>query len=253
MFIDAHAHVGHCCRNGPLEDCFGQAARELSYLVEISTNTEEILNLSGKILPDNVILAAGLYPDQSPRFDPSMKNGFLNAVKTLPRPLKALGEVGIDLHWKYATLKEQEVLFRDQIGLSLEWDLPLIVHSRDAFDDTMRILSDFPEKTDVILHCFGYGPREAEEFLSRGYTLSFAGNLTYPNARGLHDAARLVPLDRLLLETDSPYLAPVPVRGRPNVPANVKYTYEFLAGLRNLAVGDLAERIGRNFQAVFRI
>lgn len=251
MFIDSHSHVQHCCNLNELESTLQQLSRSLTYLVEISTNIPEILNLVKLRLPENVLPAAGLYPDQSPKFNKALSAEFRAALDALnPR---AIGEVGIDLHWHYATLREQEGLFRDQIGLSIEKGLPLIVHTRDAFDDTFRVLSEYRFKNPVIIHCFGYGPAEAEKFLSNGYYISFAGNLTYPKAVPIQEAARIVPVDRILLETDSPYLSPQPVRGEKNLPTNVKYTYEYMAGLKGVSVADLDAAVEKNFRAVFGV
>lgn len=251
MFIDSHAHVQHCCNLNELEAILQQLSHSLAYLVEISTNVPEILNLARVRVPKNVLTAAGLYPDQSPHFNKNMASEFQAALEEL-KPA-AIGEVGLDLHWHYATIREQETLFRDQIGLSIEKDLPLIVHSRDAFADTYRILSEYRFKRAVIIHCFGYGPVEMEKYLSNGYYISFAGNLTYPKAVFLQDAARLVPVDRLLLETDCPYLSPQPVRGEKNFPLNVKYTYEYMAGLKGMSEIDLDAAVERNFKSVFGV
>ena len=121
--------------------------------------------------------------------------------------------------------------FVTQIGLARELGLPLVIHTRDADDDTMTILAREAEGTPVILHCFSMVKR-VDEVVERGYYTSFAGQLTYPSATDLQDAARQIPSEHLLVETDAPYLAPVPRRGRPNRPANVAHTLRFLAGLR---------------------
>jgi TatD DNase family protein len=202
-------------------------------------------------LPGNVLPAAGLYPDQAPKFDRAMAEKFFSLLVDL-KP-RAIGEVGVDLHWHYATLKEQEVLFRNQIELSITMNLPLIVHSRDAFEDTDRILGEYKFKQAVIIHCFGYGPSEAQEFLAKGYFVSFAGNLTYPKAIPLQEALKLVPLDKLLMETDCPYLSPQPVRGDKNNPLNVKYTYEHASALKGLETKVLAEQVEKNFRKVFGV
>lgn len=249
MFIDSHAHVQHCCKLNEYEVTLQQVSRSLTYLVEISTNIPEILNLVRIQRPANVLAAGGLYPDQSSKFNKALSGEFREALKEL-KP-SAIGEVGLDLHWHYATLREQEFLFRDQIGLSIEMGLPLIIHSRDSFEDTHRVLSEYKFKRPVIMHCFGYGPAEAEKFLSNGYFISFAGNLTYPKAINLQDAARIVPLERMLLETDCPYLSPQPVRGDKNFPLNVKYTYKYMAGLKGINETDLDRAIERNFKGIF--
>jgi TatD DNase family protein len=251
MFVDSHAHVQHCCELNEYQSKIQHYARNLTYLVEISTNIHEILNLVRITLPGNVLPAAGLYPDQAPKFDRTMAGQFRSLIDDL-KP-RAIGEVGLDMHWHYATLKEQEVLFRDQIELSIEKDLPLIVHSRDAFEDTYRILSEYKFKQAVILHCFGYGPAEGEKFLSNGYTISFAGNLTYPKAVPLQETLKLVPIDRLLMETDCPYLSPQPVRGDKNNPLNVKYTYEYASALTGMDTKVLADQVEKNFRKIFGV
>ena len=143
----------------------------------------------------------------------------------------AIGECGLDYYRDNATREGQMRAFVTQIGLARELHLPLVIHARDADDDTLAVLEREAEDHPVILHCFSMVER-LDEVIERSYLTSFAGQLTYPTATGLQDAARRIPPGRLLVETDAPYLAPVPRRGRPNRPANVVHTLRFLAELR---------------------
>jgi TatD DNase family protein len=141
-------------------------------------------------------------------------------------------------------------LFELQLQLALELDLPVIVHSRDAAQETLEVLQRYPSVRGVI-HCFSYGKDESRLFLDSGWYLSFAGNVTYKNAENLREALRFVSEDRLLLETDSPYLSPVPHRGKSATPQMVEVTYRFAAELRGLPVERLAESVRINGSKLF--
>ena len=160
----------------------------------------------------------------------------------------AVGETGLDGHHGAETLREQRKLFDAQLALADELCSPVVVHSREASEETAAALAPFAGT--VILHCFSE-PELLEPALERGYYVSFAGNVTYPRADALRAAATQVPSDRLLAETDSPYLAPQPARGRPNEPAHVRYTLEALALARGEPSDELETRIDANATAAF--
>ncbi len=162
----------------------------------------------------------------------------------------AIGECGLDYYRDHATREGQMRAFVTQIGLARELDLPLVIHTRDADDDTLAVLAREAEGRPVILHCFSMVGR-VEEVVERGYLTSFAGQVTYPAATDLQDAARRIPPEHLLVETDAPYLSPVPRRGRPNRPANVAHTLRFLAELRGEEVESLDAITTANAARVF--
>lgn len=249
MYIDSHCHLQHCTKNN-LQEYSKIIAGQLTYLIDVSTNMNEILKMNALKLPHNVLLSYGLYPDQAVDFNKEMA-GHFKEILTNNRP-DAIGEIGIDYHRENNPVL-QEKLFRYQIELSIELKLPLIIHSRDAFEDTFRILSEYSFNKAVILHCFGYGIKEAEEFLSRGFYISFAGNLTYHSADKLRQAAVIIPIEKILLETDSPYLSPMPHRGEENNPLNVKHTYQYFAKLRKIDITELDREIEKNFKKIFSI
>jgi TatD DNase family protein len=160
----------------------------------------------------------------------------------------AVGETGLDYARDYAPAEAQRRLFDRQLALAGELGLPVVIHSREADDDTLAALAGFPGT--VVLHCFS-SPGMLETALERGYYLSFAGNVSYPNAGALREAARGVPAERLLVETDSPYLAPQPVRGQRNEPAHVVHTLAALAAARGEDAEGLGRRIDANASAAF--
>ncbi len=160
----------------------------------------------------------------------------------------AVGEIGLDYYHDRAPRDVQRSLFERQLEIASELDLPVVIHTRDATADTAAALAPFAGT--VILHCFS-APDLLETAVDRGYYVSFAGNVTYPKASALKDAAVVVPADRILAETDSPYLAPQPLRGRRNEPANVLHTLAVLAELRGDHVDALEAQIDLNASVAF--
>lgn len=195
-----------------------------------------------------VYAAVGVHPHDAGSFTPAD----LDWMRELaPHPkVVAIGECGLDHFRDHAPHDAQERAFRAQIGLAREVGLPLVIHTREATDDTMRVLGGEAGDHPVILHCFSI-PERLEEAVERGYLLSFAGPVTYKRSHELQRAAARAPLDRLLVETDSPYLAPEPRRGRPNRPANVAHTLRFIAGLRDMPAEDLDAATSANAARVF--
>lgn len=167
--------------------------------------------------------------------------------------LVALGEIGLDYHWKDVTPEIQHERLRRQLELALELDLPVIYHVREALADHFEILEELERQPPGVFHCFGGGPREAERALELGYHVSFAGNVTLPRSEELREAARVVPLERLLLETDAPFMAPVPRRGRRNEPAYLVHTRDFLADLLDVDPVELGQQCEQNTRALFRL
>ena len=204
-------------------------------------------------------LAAGVWPSPESLASPAESLGALEEAigeaRGLGIEVAAIGEGGLDYHYEEGTegelVRSQAELFEGQLSLAASLGLPMIVHSREAFADTLSLLSGRRSSAPVIVHCFGYGPGEARALLDLGCFLSFAGNLTYKKSDALRDACALVPADRFLLETDAPYMNPMPRRGKPASPRDVERTYAFAAALRGVALADLAETVSRNARALF--
>jgi TatD DNase family protein len=182
---------------------------------------------------DDIFATAGLHPHEA-------KHGVDTVLPFIDDPnVIAIGECGLDYYYDHSPRDAQREAFAAQIQLAHERSLPLVIHTRDAWDETFDILDaeGTPERT--IFHCFTGGPDEAAQCLQRGAYLSFSGIVTFKTATELHEAARLCPIERMLAETDSPYLAPVPHRGRPNQPAYVTHVVRVLADLRGAPLDDV--------------
>ena len=163
---------------------------------------------------------------------------------------RAIGETGLDYFRDHAPREDQRRAFEAQIDLAARTGLPLVIHTREAEDDTFALLRERASEVTVILHCFS-APSRVNECVERGYMCSFAGNVTYPKALELQAAARELPEELLLVETDSPYLSPQPVRGKPNQPANVVATAQFVAELRGVSYEQFDAAVERNAARVF--
>jgi TatD DNase family protein len=241
--IDTHAHLGD-----DAADVIERArAAGVTRIVTVATTlagAHRALALAEE--HDGVYACLGIHPHEAGGEEAEHVRE-LCALLGHPKAV-AVGETGLDYFRDYAPHDAQQLLFERQLAVARNTGKPVVIHTRAADDDTRERLlrHDGP----VILHCFSSEPL-LEPALERGWYMSFAGNVTYKNAYGLRAAARRVPHDRLLAETDSPYLAPQPVRGRRNEPAYVAHTYEVLAEVREVDVADLVSQIDANANAVF--
>lgn len=229
-------------------------------LVDIGTEPEDfaarralLLRLSGGgTLPPYLRMSLGIWPGRAALADPRLALELLAAaLEAAGGEAAALGECGLDYHHMEGSRSAQAALFEGQIAMAKDRGLALVVHSREAFEDTRDILRAARLSSPLLIHCFGYGPEEAEAFLGLGAYLSFAGNLTYKKAEALRAALALVPEERLLLETDAPYMNPEPRRGRPSSPADVARSYEAAAALRGSPLSGLAASVAANARLLF--
>lgn len=174
-----------------------------------------------------------------------------NVERLLAHPKAvAVGEIGLDYHYDFAPKATQHEIFTKQIRIAASARKPIVIHTREAWADTFDLLRTHwaPAGVGGIMHCFSGGPQEAEQALEMGFYLSFGGIVTYPKALDVQEAARLTPLDRILVETDAPYLAPVPKRGKRNEPALVVHTVNKLATLRGQTPEEIADATTKNFE-----
>jgi TatD DNase family protein len=246
--IDTHAHLD--ALDGAPGDALGRArAVGVSRVVTIGTGIDSCRRaLAIAESETGVVAALGIDPHRAATAEAERVDELRDLVRH-PRAV-AVGETGLDGHHGAGTLREQRLLFDAQLALADELDVPVVIHSREASDETAAALSHFDGT--VVLHCFSE-PELLAIALERGYYVSFAGNVTYPKAESLRDCAARVPDDRLLAETDSPYLAPQPVRGRPNEPMHVRHTVATLADVRSVEVEELEAQLDSNALTALRL
>lgn len=201
----------------------------------------------------SIYASAGIHPQYAPQYS----DDHVAALRDVIRHPKcvAVGEIGLDYYWKPFDKDQQTRLFIAQMQVAADARKPVIIHTREAWDDTVALLREHWAATGLpcILHCFTGGIEQARQAIDLGCYVSFAGVLTYPKAAAVRDAAALVPADRLLVETDAPYLAPVPHRGKRNEPAFVAHTANKLAEVRGEEPARLAQAIMTNFETLFRL
>ncbi len=243
--IDTHAHLD-ACEGSPDELLERARYAGVDRVLGVGSGVEscrQTLALAERY--DGVFAVLGLHPHQAGENGASLE--VLRDLLSHERAV-GVGETGLDFFRDYAPRASQLELFRAQLALAAELRKPVVVHTRAAEEATAEALAGFPGT--VVLHCFS-SPALLETALERRYYVSFAGNVTYPRAEELRASAARLPCDRILVETDSPYLAPQPRRGRPNEPANVVYTVAGLAAARGESLDELAEQTARNASEAF--
>jgi TatD DNase family protein len=246
--VDTHCHLDSCA---PPDAELVQRARAagVGRLATVGMDGGSIERALGAAREhDGVVAIVGRHPHNAEGFGPSDLEEIERACAD---PLaRGIGETGLDYYRDNAPREDQRRAFEAQLDLAARKEMPVVIHTRAAEDDTFAMLAEHAAQATVVLHCFS-APDRVEECVQRGYFCSFAGNVTYKNAEALQAAAREVPDHLLLVETDSPYLAPVPLRGKPNEPANVVHTAEFVAGLRGLSYDEFDALVESNAARVF--
>ncbi|MBA3370121.1 MAG: TatD family hydrolase [Thermoleophilaceae bacterium] len=246
--VDTHCHLDHC--EAPVPEVVARAAaagvRRLGAVGMDGPSIERALAATRE--HEGVVAIVGRHPNEATGFDHA---GLEEIEAAAADPcVRAIGETGLDFHRDRAPRDAQFRAFEAQIDLARRTSLPLVIHTRAAEEETFALLRERAAALTVILHCFS-APARLGDCVEHGWLCSFAGNVTYASAGELQAAAREVPEELLLVETDSPYLAPQPVRGRPNEPANVVATAEVVARLRGVSYAELEATVERNAARVF--
>ncbi len=208
----------------------------------------EVIQLAERF--PNVFAAAAVHPTDVQDVDQQEWLAPVERMLEHPKVL-AIGETGLDYYWDKTHINLQQQFFRTFLELGQKHDLPVIVHDREAHEDIHRLISEFPGVRG-IMHCFSGDAAFAQQMIKQGFFISFAGNVTFKNAKNLHEAAQVVPLEWMLIETDSPFLSPVPFRGKPNEPARVRHVAEKIAELKGIPVETVAEVTAENARKVFQ-
>ena len=194
---------------------------------------------------------AGIHPSEASADDQKLLDELYTFVNE--NKVYAIGECGLDYYWTKDNMEYQKLLFKAQIELSIKMDLPIIIHMRDACKDTYDILKEYSGKIKGVMHCYSGSYEMALEFIKLGLHISLGGPVTFKNAKDSKRVAELIPIDKLLIETDCPYLAPTPFRGTRNESSYVKYVAEEIAKLRGLTLKEIDEITTRNSEILFRI
>jgi TatD DNase family protein len=261
--IDSHCHLADEVFAADLEAVVGRARdagleRALTILAAGDDKEEAQATRLLSLWPE-VRLAIGVHPHAAADFAAAPDEAAVRVRQQVTRTpaARAVGEIGLDYHYDFAPPLVQQQVFRAQVSLARELDLPAVIHTREADDDTLRILSEEgagPGRGRLrgVLHCFTGGPSLARAGLDLGFYISLSGIITFPKAAELRETVRSVPLDRVLIETDSPFLAPVPYRGKRNEPAYVSRVAQTLGEMHGISADDVRRQTAANFHALFR-
>ncbi|MBQ0724850.1 MAG: TatD family hydrolase [Cycloclasticus sp.] len=256
MFIDSHCHLDRVDLspyNNEMGDYLAASKADLlDHMLCVSINWEDYPAMRDLVQQHAAIsFSLGVHPNEVDGYDPSSEELIKLATQD---QVVAIGETGLDYFrlTSDADIDIQQQRFRQHIRAGIETNKPIIIHTRDAKEDTIRIMQEEgADKAGGVLHCFTEDWEMAQKALDLGFYISFSGIVTFKNAKQVQDVAKKVPRDRFLIETDSPYLAPVPMRGKPNYPNYVKYVAEALAGLRGISTQQVAEISGHNYEQLF--
>ena len=253
MLFDTHAHMDDRAFDEDRKELLEALPRQGLALVmnpgcsaESSRNTDKLSRDY-----DYIYAAVGSHPDVADEVNEALLDEYWMLCKQNPK-IKAIGEIGLDYHYEDIPREIQLKAFRMQMELARELDLPVIVHERDAHEDGMKVVDEFPEVTGVF-HCYSGSAEMAKELIKRGWYIGFTGVLTFKNARKAVEVAAAIPLDRIVLETDCPYMAPEPFRGKRNDPGKLYRMAEKLAEIRGLSVEEIHQITTENGKRLYRI
>lgn len=253
MLVDSHCHLDYLAAGAERDEVIARARRAgVTAMVTISTKIAEFaaIRAIAESAPD-IWCSVGTHPHEAePEQDVTAER--LTALAQHPKVI-GIGETGLDFYYEHSPRDIQAKLFRAHAEAARSTGLPLIVHSRDADRETIEILTEEADKGPLtgVIHCFSTGRELAEKALEIGFYISLAGIVTFKNAEPLRNVVRDIPLDRLLVETDAPYLAPVPMRGKPNEPSYIVHTAKQLAALKGVSVEELSSQTTANFFRLF--
>lgn len=251
MFCDTHTHLLDERFEGIRQELIDRFEEDgIDFVIECSTDADDI-GLSVRLAEENrrIYAAVGIHPHTANNYTPQVEE----EIKRIAQSSKvvAIGEVGLDFHYDFAPRDVQEKVFSAQINLARELDLPIIVHSREASEATFRLLCGAGVRGE--LHCFSGSAEMAIRYVESGFYIAFGGSVTFKNARKVVEAAQAVPMERLLIETDCPYLAPEPNRGKTNQPAYVRHVAEKLSEIKGIPVSEIARITKDNAKRLFAI
>lgn len=259
-FIDSHCHIdGEAFENDQKQVIQNALDVGVVAMLNVGTGSPDSDSFEKTIELANshpyIFASIGIHPHDAKEYNEKAEQKLIKLAKENKKVI-AWGEIGLDYYYDHSPREIQEEVFRRQIKIARELNLPIIIHSREANNETVKILTEECSYDDFrggIMHCFGGTPNMAGDLMKIGFLISFAGNVTFKKAENLRDSAKVVPLEKLLIETDCPYLTPVPFRGKRNEPARVVETGKFLAELYGIELKRLADQTTKNFLDFFSI
>jgi TatD DNase family protein len=255
LFVDSHAHINtedfHEDRDQVIATAFQNDIQAILCPAELTEpeNLQTALDLTRKY--PNIPVVAGIHPHNAQKFHHDA--GKILKQLSEDNKILAIGEIGLDFHYNYSTPEEQREAFRGQLNIAEDLNLPVVIHSRNAAEEIATAIAEENFTKGGVLHCFTENWEFARRMLDHNFLISFSGILTYPNAESIRDVAKKLPLEKTLIETDSPYLVPAPYRGRikRNEPVYVKEVAKTLADLRKADIGEIARVTSTNFSVLF--
>ena len=255
MIIDSHCHLLASRYDMPvnevIENCFSE---NISLLLNIATKESEfneILDISRKY--KQIYNSVGIHPHETENLDPGIFDRINNVILENNKTI-AVGETGLDFYYNHSNKKSQIYSFEKHIEKALEHNLPIIVHSRDAEKDTKEILYSYKRNSDIrgVIHCFTGSEKFAREMIDIGFYISFSGIITFKNSSNLREIVSIVDKNRILVETDSPFLAPVPNRGKTNMPSFIIHTIKQMSDILNISEAEVEKITSNNFFNLFK-
>lgn len=249
--IDTHAHIDML--EAPIEltlqlmKDFG-VKKAVIPSVEVSSMEKVIAAAEAD---ENIYAMIGIYPSEAKTYTQEVEDRMIELAKN--HKVKAVGEIGLDYYWDKSIVDLQKEVYVKQILLANKLNLPIVIHDREAHKDAYDLLLEYNQSSKALFHCFSGSVEFMRECVKKGWYIALGGVVTFKNAVKMKDVAREIPLDKLVLETDSPYLTPVPFRGKPNTPAYVRYVAEEIASLRQMPLNELIDITTNNAERFFEI
>ena len=252
-FIDTHTHID-MIKDISIDEIIDKATQTGVKKIIIPSADEKsfdgILEICTKF--ENVFCMLGVFPEEVKTWTDKTEEKIKNLVKNNNKVV-GIGEVGLDYYWDTSFCEQQKEIFIKQIKHANELNLPIDVHDREAHKDTFDIIKEYNKGSNVVLHCFSGSVEFAKECIKQGWYISLGGVVTFKNAKKMKEVATQIPLEHLMLETDAPYLAPVPFRGKTNEPCYIPYIAQEIANLKGCTIEEVAEITTKNAEKVFRI
>ena len=251
-FIDTHCHLDKL--DSTPEEAVNEAKDAgVKRMLTISVDEPSLDFVSNAVqqFPE-VYGSVGFHPHDASAMSDSLENKIRQLAQDEDKVI-AIGEIGLDYHYLYCPVEVQQRVFRQQLMLAEELNLPVVMHSREAEADTLNILKEIPVKSLGVAHSFTSSFEMARTLVEMGWYLGINGIVTFKNTEDLREVVRWLPLEKMLLETDSPFLTPVPFRGKPNKPAHIPVIATFISELRGISLQELAEQTNENAQRLFKL